>query len=61
VNSLLDHQYAMKVLDIITSPPEREPNTMLKTKLIRRLSPLKEQSICYLLMVKEKLQAIPVS
>jgi hypothetical protein len=45
VISQLNHQYASEVEDII-SPPERDPYTKLKTDLVRRLSPSKEQRIC---------------
>jgi hypothetical protein len=49
----LDHRYATEVEDIITSPPEREPYTTLRTELIRRLSPSKEQRIHQLLTLQE--------
>jgi hypothetical protein len=39
VISKLDHRYAAEVEDIITSPPERDPYTRLRTELVRRLSP----------------------
>ena len=39
VISQLDHRYATEVEDIITSPPERDPYTLLRTELVRRLSP----------------------
>jgi hypothetical protein len=35
VISLLDHRFASEVEDIITSPPEREPYTTLRTELVR--------------------------
>jgi hypothetical protein len=34
VISQLDHRYAAEVEDIITSPPERDPYTVLKTELV---------------------------
>ncbi|PNF21987.1 hypothetical protein B7P43_G17793, partial [Cryptotermes secundus] len=49
VISQLDHRYATEVEDIITSPPERDPYTLLRTELVRRLSP----SIRQLLTVEE--------
>jgi hypothetical protein len=36
--SQLDHQYAAELEDI-TSPPERDPYTMLSTEVMRQLSP----------------------
>jgi hypothetical protein len=39
VISQLDHRYATEVEDIITSPPESDPYTTLRTEHIRRLSP----------------------
>jgi hypothetical protein len=41
--SQLDHKYAAEVEDIITSPPQHEPYTTLKTELLNRLSPTREQ------------------
>jgi hypothetical protein len=38
VISQLDHRYAAEVRDIITSPPQQEPYTMLRTELLDRLS-----------------------
>jgi hypothetical protein len=52
VISQLDHQYASEVKDILTSPPEHDPYTMLRTELVRWLYPLKEQCICELLTLK---------
>jgi hypothetical protein len=34
----LDHRYATEVEDIITSPPERDPYSTLRTELVRPLS-----------------------
>jgi hypothetical protein len=45
VISQLDHRYAEEVQDIITSPPERDPYTTLRTELVWRLSPSREQRI----------------
>jgi hypothetical protein len=42
VISQLDHRYATEVEDIITSPPERDPYTTLRTELVQRLSPSRE-------------------
>jgi hypothetical protein len=53
VISQLDHRYATEVEDVITSPPERDPYTTLKTELIRRLSPFREQRIHQLLTLEE--------
>jgi hypothetical protein len=41
----LDHQFAAEVEDIITSPPQKDPYTKLKTELVNRLSPSREQRI----------------
>ena len=53
VISQLDHRYATEVEDIITSPPERGPYTLLRTELVRRLSSSPEQRIWQLLTVEE--------
>jgi hypothetical protein len=53
VISQLDHRYAMEVEVIITSLPERDPYTTQKTKLVRRLYPLREQHICQLFTLEE--------
>jgi hypothetical protein len=53
VISQLDHRYAAEVEDIITSPPEQDPYTTLKTKLVRRLSPSREQHIRKLFTLEE--------
>jgi hypothetical protein len=53
VISQLDHRYAAEVEDIITSPPERGPYSLLRTELVRRLSPSTEQRIRQLLTVEE--------
>jgi hypothetical protein len=53
VISQMDHRYAAEVENIITSPPKRDPYTMLRTKLVTRLSPSTEQRICQLLTLKE--------
>ena len=50
--SQLDHRYATEVEDIITSPSERDPYTLLRTELVRQLSPSTEQHIQQLLMVE---------
>jgi hypothetical protein len=41
--SQLDHKYAAEVEDIITSPPHQDLYTVLKTELLNRLSPTREQ------------------
>jgi hypothetical protein len=53
VISQLDHWYAAEVEDIIISPSERDPYTTLKTELVRRLTPCREQRIHQLLMIEE--------
>jgi hypothetical protein len=53
VISQLDHQYAAEVEDIISSPPEWDPYTALKTELVGRLSPSREQCISQLLTLEE--------
>jgi hypothetical protein len=53
VISQLDHRYAAEVEDIITSPPERDPYSTLKTELVQRLSPSREQRIHQLLTLEE--------
>ncbi|PNF21359.1 hypothetical protein B7P43_G17730, partial [Cryptotermes secundus] len=53
VISQLDQRYASEVEDVITSPPERGPYTLLRTELVRRLSPSPEQRIRQLLTVEE--------
>jgi hypothetical protein len=40
--SQLDQRYAAELEDIVTSPPERDPYTSLRTELIRRLSPSRQ-------------------
>jgi hypothetical protein len=52
VISQLDHRYATEVEDIITYPPERDPYTTLKAKLVGRLTPLKDQRIRQLLTLE---------
>jgi hypothetical protein len=49
----LDHRYDAEVEDIITSPPVREPYITLKTELVRRLSPSREQHDHQLLTLEE--------
>jgi hypothetical protein len=43
VISHLDHRYATAVADIIISPPDQHPYTTLRTELVWRLSPSREQ------------------
>jgi hypothetical protein len=52
VISQLEHQYASEVEDIIISPPQRDPYTILKTELVKWLSPLKEECIHQLLTLE---------
>jgi hypothetical protein len=49
VISQQQHQHASEVEDIIISPPERDCYTILKTELMKRLSPSKEERIHQLL------------
>jgi hypothetical protein len=53
VISQLDHRYTTEVKDIITSPPDQYPYTTLKTELVRRLSPSREQRIRQLHTLEE--------
>jgi hypothetical protein len=53
VISQLDRRYATEVEDNITSLPKRDAYTTLKTELIRRLSPSREQGIHQLLTLEE--------
>jgi hypothetical protein len=53
VISQLDHRYTAEVEDIITSSPERDPYTTLRTELVQRLSPSREQRIRQLLTFEE--------
>jgi hypothetical protein len=53
VISQLNHQYSTDVEDITTSPPEQDPYTTLRTELLSRLSPSRDQRIHQLLMSKE--------
>jgi hypothetical protein len=53
VTSQLDHRYTTEVEDIITSPPERDPYTTLRTELVQQLSPSREQRIRQLLTLEE--------
>jgi hypothetical protein len=48
--SQLDHRYTAEVEDIITSPPQQDPYTKLRTKLLNRLSPSREQRTHQLLI-----------
>jgi hypothetical protein len=50
--SQLDHRYTAEVDNIITSPPQQDPYTKLRTALLHRLSPSKEQSTCQLLTLE---------
>jgi hypothetical protein len=52
VISQLEHQYASEVEDIIISPPDRDPYTILKPELVKRLSPSKEERIHQLLSLE---------
>jgi hypothetical protein len=53
VLSQLHHSYAKEVRNIVTSPPQQEPYTKLKTQLLNRLSPSRENSARQLLTCEE--------
>jgi hypothetical protein len=53
VISQLDHRYAAEVEDVITSPPQHDPYTKLKTELLKRLSPSKDQRTQQLLVFEK--------
>jgi hypothetical protein len=44
VISQLERQYASEVEDMIISPPERDPYTILKTEMVKGLSPRKKNA-----------------
>jgi hypothetical protein len=48
----LDHRYAAELEDI-TSPPQQDPYTRLRTELLNRLSPSREQHARQLLTLQE--------
>jgi hypothetical protein len=52
VVSQTDHRYAAELENIITSLPERNSYTTLRTELMRRLSPSREQCIRQLLKLE---------
>jgi hypothetical protein len=51
--SQLDNKYTAEVENIITSPPHQEPYTALKTELLNRLSPTREQRARQIIMHEE--------
>jgi hypothetical protein len=51
--SQLDHRYATEVEDVITSPPQQDPYTKLRTELLKRLSLSREQHAQQLLTFEE--------
>jgi hypothetical protein len=53
VISQLDHWYAAEVEDVITSPPQQDPYTKLRTELLKRLSLSREQCAQQLLTFEE--------
>jgi hypothetical protein len=53
VISQLDHRYITEVEDIITSLPERDLYSTLRTELMKRLSPSRGQCIRQLLTLAE--------
>jgi hypothetical protein len=53
VISQLDQSHASEIEEIIVSPPKRNPYTALKTELVSRLTPSKEQRIRELLTLEE--------
>jgi hypothetical protein len=48
-----DHQFTSEVEDIITSPLQKDPYTKLKTELVNRLSPSRDQHACQLFTLEE--------
>jgi hypothetical protein len=48
----MDHRHTTEVEDIITSPPEKDPYSVLKAELVTRLSPSREQRIRQLLTLE---------
>jgi hypothetical protein len=57
--SQLNHRYAPEVEDIITSPPQQDPYTKLRTELLIQLSPSKEQHDRRLLTIEEMGDPMP--
>jgi hypothetical protein len=53
VTSELDQQYATDVDDNISFPRQKEPYTKLRTELVKRLAPTKEQGIRQLLTLEQ--------
>jgi hypothetical protein len=51
--SQLDQRYAAEVEDIITSPPQQDPFSKLRTELLKRLSLLREQRAHRILTLEE--------
>jgi hypothetical protein len=51
--SQLDHRYAAEVEDIVTSPPQQDPYTKLRTELLSRLSLSKDQRAQQLFELEE--------
>ena len=49
----LDHRYTTEVENIITSLPKRDLYSLLRTELVRQLSPSTEQCIWQLLTFEE--------
>jgi hypothetical protein len=59
VISQLDHRHSSEVEDIITSPPERDPYTTLRTELLRRFSLSRVQRIRQLITLEEMADVKP--
>jgi hypothetical protein len=53
VISQLDQRYAAEVEDIITSPPQQDPYSKLRTELLKRLSNSREQLAHRILTLEE--------
>lgn len=53
VSGQLDHQYAVEVKDIVTTPPATGKYEKLKTELIKRLSASQENKVKQLLIHEE--------
>jgi hypothetical protein len=49
----MDHRHATEIEDIVTSLLDQAPYTTLRTELVRRLSPSREQHIRQLLTLED--------
>jgi hypothetical protein len=60
VISQLDHQFASEVEDIITYL-QKDPYTKLRTEVVYRLAPSKEQSILHQLLTLKEMRDLKLS